>query len=343
MKRVGVIFWVKGDGVATLHSQIVRRLGYEAVDFFWNQQLPDCLDLILLFGPWGSMLPLTNQLIALPPAQRPKLVWWLSEQLPNPALPEWLRYGGGLLRTRLEQLAYVECSDGSWKQRGRLGKLLASKATRFRYYGDLQWLKREGILTCVVQGSGVSKRLLAQRGFSVYSPPSPSYFPEWGADLRLERDIPVLWIGKVATRRRRRLLEQVENELGKVGVHVMRIDGERHPYVFGDERTVLLNRTKVVLNLLRAKWDNNAMRFHLAALNRALVVTEPLLDQTTYVPGLHLVETSVEQIPDRILHYLTHEDERQSITEQAYQLVTRTKREDVIAVLLRDVLSEQEK
>ncbi len=340
MKRIGIVFWSKGDGVATLHSQIVERLGYEVENFYGDQKLPECLDLILLFGPWGSMLPLTNQLIAMPPAQRPRLVWWLSEQLPNPALPEWLRYGGGLLRTHLERLSYVECPDGSWKQRGRLGKYLASKATRFRYYGDLLWLKQEGILTCVVQGSGLSKRVLEKHGFRIYSPPTPSSFPEWGADLKLERKIPVLWIGKVATRRRRRLLEQIEGELARHGVQMLRIDGERHPYVFGDERTVLLNRTKVVLNLLRAEWDNNAMRFHLAALNRALVVTEPMVDQTTFVPGVHLVEAPIEEIPDRILHYLAYEDERQAITEQAYQLITRHKREDVIAQLLKDLLGE---
>ncbi len=126
----------------------------------------------------------------------------------------------------------------------------------------------------------------------------------------------------------------------RCGVQMLRIDGERHPYVFGDERTVLLNRTKVVLNLLRAEWDNNAMRFHLAALNRALVVTEPMVDQKTFVPGVHLVEVPVEEIPDRILHYLAHEDERQAITEQAYQLITRHKREDVIAQLLKDFLGE---
>ncbi len=104
MRRIGIVFWSKGDGVAILHSQIVQRLGYEVENFFGDQKLPECLDLILLFGPWGSMLPLTNQLIAIPPEQRPRLVWWLSEQLPNPALPEWLRYGGGWLRTHLERL-----------------------------------------------------------------------------------------------------------------------------------------------------------------------------------------------------------------------------------------------
>ncbi len=177
MKRIGIVFWSKGDGVATLHSQIVERLGYEVENFYGDQKLPECLDLILLFGPWGSMLPLTNQLIAMPPAQRPRLVWWLSEQLPNPALPEWLRYGGGLLRTHLERLSYVECPDGSWKQRGRLVKYLTSKATRFRYYGDLLWLKQEGILTCVVQGSGLSKRVLEKHGFRIYSLPLPAVFP----------------------------------------------------------------------------------------------------------------------------------------------------------------------
>lgn len=338
MKRIGIMYFSKGEGVSTLHSQIVRRLGHAALDFFWNDKLPDDLDMVLVFGPWGSMTPLANQLVCLPAERRPKLVWWLSEQLPNPALPEWLRSGAGRLRSRLERMAYRACPDGSWRLQAGFGRLLTSKAKRFRYYGDLLWLKNAGVLTCVVQGSGFSKSVLVRRGFPIYYPPVPSYFPEWGADLQLERDIPVLWIGKVATRRRRRMLEYIEQELGKAGVPLLRIDGERHPYVFNEQRTVLLNRTQVVLNLLRASWDNNAMRFQLATLNRAMVISEPMRDQTPFVPGVHIVEVPYRHIPGQILYYLDHADERRAFTERAYRLITTHRREDVIAQLINDVL-----
>lgn len=341
MKRIGIVYFADAEGVPALHSQIARRLGYEPVDFLWNARLPDHLDMVFMFGPWGSITPLANQLIAIPAERRPKLVWWLSEQLPNPSLPEWLRRVGGRLRSRMERWAYIQQTDGSWSLRKGAGKLLTAKAIRFRYYGDLLWLNGTGTLSLLVQGSELSNRQFNSRGFPVYFPPIPSHFPEWGADLKLERDIPVLWLGKNGTARRRRLLDRIERELGVLGIPLLRIDGERHPYVFGDERTRLLNRTKIVLNVLREAWDNNAMRFHLAALNRALVVSEPLAAHTAFNHLEHLVIAPIQEIPARIQHYLQHEDERQAITEQAYQLISRFKREDAIAQIIDRVFSAE--
>jgi len=338
LKRIGIVDWSRGDGVALLHTRIVRNLGYEPAIFYFEEKLPDTLTAILLYGPWGSMVPLINQLRAIPPETRPRLIWWLTEQMPNPAFPEWLRYWGGYLRNLMERSAYHPRMDGSWKKRESIGNLLTSKALRFRYYGDLYWLRNANIRTLIIQASPWSNQFLTKRGFKVFAPPHPSYYPEWGATLKLERDIPVLWIGKVATRRRRHLLNQVQKELGKYGVEMLRIDGESNPYVFGDERTVLLNRTKVVLNVLRAKWDNNAMRFHMAALNRALIVSEPMLNHTPFQPDVHLVEAEIEEIPHRIHYYLNHEEERQAITERAYALITQHKREDVIAQILVEAL-----
>jgi hypothetical protein len=64
------------------------------------------------------------------------------------------------------------------------------------------------------------------------------------------------------------------------------------------------------------------MRYALAAHNRALVVTEPTLPHTSHRPGVHVVEAPFEQIADTICHYLAHEEERQRIVENAYQLIS---------------------
>jgi spore maturation protein CgeB len=110
-----------------------------------------------------------------------------------------------------------------------------------------------------------------------------------------------------------------------------------NPHQFGAERAILLNRAQIVLNLLRADWDNSGMRFYLAAANRCLIVTEPTLPHTTFTPGVHLVETPIEQMAQTLHHYLARPEERQPIVERAYRLVTSeyTMRQSVGQILER--------
>ncbi len=340
MSRVGVIFWEKGDGVSKQYSKIIENLGYEIVDFLFDDKVPSQLDAVFLHAPWGSMVPLSNQLLEYPKSERPKLIWWITEQLPDPALPEWFRYGLSRLRSRLERIAYHQVASGVWRCRPSL-RWSTQKFFRFRYYGDLYWLRDADVLSLLVVSSPWIANFLRQRDFAPFNPEGPSYYPDWGADLNMERDIPVLWIGKIATARRRRLLNAISSELQKRNLDLMMVDGEHHPYVFGQERTILLNRTKIVLNLLRTEWDNNAMRFHLASLNRAMIVTEPMLSHTSFVSGEHLVEAPINQIVDCICYYLAHDLERQKIVDNAYELITRTTRQEVIAKVMEVALGKK--
>ena len=337
MKKIGIVYWGKGEGMAVRHSDIVKKLGYEPVDFFHYQRIPDHLDMILLHGPWGSVTPLGKQLISLSEDRRPRLAWWFIEPLPNPALPEWFRYQLGCSRSWLERISFNEDQEGNWTL-SRLGRILTAKGARYRYYGDLYWFRDSGILTTLVNASRITTKFLVGRGFKVLEPLGVSYYPEWGANLHLERDIPVTWIGKVWSKRRRRLLDRVQKDLKDRGIELLRIDGESNPPVYDDERTILLNRTKIVLNLLRESWDNNFMRFQLAALNRAMVITEPMLPHTPFEAGVHMVEANVEDIPDQIIYYLNHEEERAAIVERAYQLMTSYTREEVFSQIINETL-----
>ena len=76
-----------------------------------------------------------------------------------------------------------------------------------------------------------------------------NFSSEWGADLSLERDILVLWLGNKGTDRRRKYLQQVRAELKKRGIEIVVIDGIEIPYVFGEERTILLNLTQITVNI----------------------------------------------------------------------------------------------
>lgn len=318
--RIGVVQWKLGDGIARQISNTLIDLGCDVVGFLYDAKLPKDLDIILAHGPLGSFVPLAKQLLFLPPSQRPVLVLWMTEHLPHPSLPEWLRRPISMVRSRVERLAFRKNTQGEWKLDSRL-RWMTAKGHRFRYYGDLHWFRQQRIPFVLAVGSKWIANFLRARGFG----PIVAYIgfhPNWQADLGLKRDVPVLWIGKLATDRRRRLLKRIRSELKARGVDVLVIDGVENPYVFGEERTILLNRTKIVLNILRSKWDNNGLRYYLTAPNRSLVVTEPTLDHTPFLPGVHLIEAPVEQITDTICYYLTHEDERQRIVEQAYQLVT---------------------
>jgi hypothetical protein len=318
--RVGVLHWRRSDGVSDLFVDVIGRLGCDPVSVLHGEALPNGLDAIFVHGPQGSLVPLANQLAACPPAERPRLALLLTEQLPDPALPEWLRRGGGALRSRFGRLIHRKVAPGVWQIPPAL-RSMPSRATRFRYYGDLFWLQDSGLLDVLAVGSRWTVRYLRERGIraeEVYTGAHPS----WGADLGLDRDVEVLWLGKRGGRRRSRLLDRVRAELAARGVEMLVVDGVENRYIFGEERTELLNRTRIALNLLRAPWDNNAFRFYMASLNRVALVSEPMLPHLPWQPGVHLVEAELDSLAETICYYLRHEDERRQLAENAHRLVT---------------------
>src|SRR6185503_16508520 len=108
-------------------------------------------------------------------------------------------------------------------------------------------------------------------------------------DLKLERDIDVLWMGKRRNGRRSDLIDRVRAELAQHGVQMYMADGVERPFIFGEERTRLLNRTKIALNV-KTRWFNSGFtfRFHTVAGNRCVVVSELFLPHVSrYQAGEH--------------------------------------------------------
>jgi hypothetical protein len=119
------------------------------------------------------------------------------------------------------------------------------------------------------------------------------------------------------------LLDQVRGKLRKRGVDIHVVDNREQPFVFGEDRTRLLNRAKITLNLTRTWYDDNYSRFALAAPNRSLIVSEPLLPHCPqYEAGVHYVSAPIDQLANTIVSYLENEAKRQRIVENAYQFVT---------------------
>jgi hypothetical protein len=278
---------------------------------------------VLTFGPYGRLWPIVRQCGHWPDGQRPLLLHWSFEGFPDPRLPWPVLAGLGTARAWFD--AHSD-SPSAWR-RGLAALPPAAWVNRslfrFRYLGDMLQAQRRGWLSVFGEVSELYASLYRRHGVPAHFIPWGTS-PLWHADLGLERDIDVLWMGKRRNARRSRLLDEVRARLEQHGVHMLVADGVERPFIFGEERTRILNRTKITLNV-KTRWYNSGFtfRFHTVAGNRSLVVSEPFVTHVSaYRAGVHYAVAPPEQLADTILYYLAHEDERRVLAENAYQLAT---------------------
>ncbi len=131
-----------------------------------------------------------------------------------------------------------------------------------------------------------------------------------------KRDLDVLFIGRVNSRRKS-LLPGLKAALEARGRSVRIEDDCR-----GEERTKLLNRTRIVINIHKFPWDFPGMRLLMAGLCGALVVSEPAPDMRPFSPGIDFAPTPLDRMVETVLHYLDHEDERLHMVSNARKLMT---------------------
>ncbi len=322
--RVAVVQWMPHDGMAEAVHNALLALGHTPMLVDWDKPLPRDAQVIFSQGPYGHFLEVPYQLGQRPPSERPVMVHWNDEGLPDLKLP-WpvMRTLGGA-RSWLGRLPHSAAPAARALARTAPVRWINRRMFRFSYLGDYHFAYHQGWLTLLVDFSKIYADLHTQHGLPTLAVPWGSV-PGWFADLGLERDIDVLWMGARAGRRRSGLLDRVRADLKALGVEIYVVDNEEHPFIFGAERTRFLNRAKITLNLTRTWYDDNFLRFPIVMPNRSLVVSEPLLPHCTdYVAGTHYVVAPIPDLARTIHHYLQHPAERAHIVEQAYQLVTTT-------------------
>jgi hypothetical protein len=315
--QVGVVRWNPTDELAEVLANALETLGHATIPFDSTAQLPANIDIVFSFAPYGNFMALVDRLAALPAGRRPLLIHWNTEGIPDPHLPWPLIYPASRLRSwfgRTVTRAGVENAPpfGWFKER----------MLRYRYVGDYYSAYRRGLLTIFADSSAIYAQIHRKHGLPATYLPWGSA-PEWYEDMHLPRDIDVLWLGKRGTKRRSQLLDQLRAALAAHGVQIYVIDNQENSYVFGRKRTEMLNRAKITLNITRTWFDDNFSRFSMAAPNRSLIVSEPMLPHCLeYKPGVHYVSTPLDELSATILHYLEAEQERRKIVENAYSLLT---------------------
>mgnify|MGYP005850221301 CR=1 FL=1 len=143
------------------------------------------------------------------------------------------------------------------------------------------------------------------------------YHPAWGEDLGIERDIEVLFLGRVKRTSRQPILHRLGRRLQDKGVRLVLV--ERGCY--GPDRTRLLSRTRIALDIAQHAWEMPLLRLLISMACGAMVVSNWRSDPHP-LHAEHLVRADLDALVDTILYYLNHESERRAIAESARCFVT---------------------
>ncbi|MBN1667733.1 MAG: glycosyltransferase family 1 protein [Anaerolineales bacterium] len=276
-------------------------------------------DFLLLYGPMLPITPLstwlTKQRMAVPP-----ILFWFTEQLHRPQYSKIQRK-----IAKLRAQAEIKFGTASpFIQRYSNLTLRLLRAGRLRAFGEILNLNDLGYLKHVFVFSQTHLNYFRQSNLPVDLIPM-GYHPQFGQNLRIKKDIDVVFLGSTRDHRRRKLIQEIHEDLHSLGIHFEIRDGSsQHGYAFGEQRTRLINRSRIMLNIMRQPWDDPCFRMLLAAPNRSLLISESLLPASTglFTPGEHLITANLGAIVDTISRYLSDVPARERIVEKAYDLVT---------------------
>jgi len=321
IKRIAVVEWSPGDGIAKAISDELIELGIEPILFPYNGLVPNHVDMVLTFAPYNKLLPIASQMEQLELQKRPIYVHWNTENPPDPQIPWTITTRIARFRSWFERW----CDTPLCRPIAKLKPVqwLNHRMCRFRMLGDYEYAIKRGWLDLLVETSSLFAQQDIEHGLpAVFVPWGTSH--DWYADLHLKRDIDVLWFGKRRTKRRSNLIDSIRREMQAHGFNMMVIDGVERPFIFGEERTRILNRTKIVISLLTQPYEYVCpFRFRVVAGNRGMVVSEAELNHhPACIPGKHMIAAKADELVGQILYYLSHEDERRQIAENAYHLAT---------------------
>ncbi|HUF37480.1 MAG TPA: glycosyltransferase [Anaerolineales bacterium] len=334
--KIALYHWTTDGSIGESIAHELRSSGHQVRSLLVHDPIPTDMEIVFTFAPYGRWLHVPRQLSQIPAGRRPFLIHWNTEGLPPSNMPQAFQKTVGLLRSRFDETVQALTANAGLPGARTLDGFFKHRMLRYRYIGDYLQAQRLGIPFLLADISDLYARRFAKMGIECVNVPFGSS-SRWHADLDLPRDIDVLWIGSHGSWRRTRLLDRIREALDERGIRFHIIDGRAAPFVHGYERTALLNRTKIVLNLMRTPYDDNTLRHVIAMPNRALVVSEPMLRHNPYLlPGVHYVEAPVDALPDTIRYYLENDDRREELTGAAHRLTTG---ELTMAEMIRRILS----
>lgn len=339
-------FWPGFYEISAWLADALRRSGWSV------ERVPDGdpslleVDVTLLFGDCDQ---LRRSATALRRAEgrRPRTVLWQLDSLPPPRMGP-ASVAAGLRRARSESALRLPTGRTSNLLRSAVGSYAARRVKWFlvraasgrsavahgsrrahlsdleadaRRFRRLEWIERavgDGWLDRVAVSAPERAGVLSDRGIRATFIPI-GYHPAMGTDREQERDLDAVFLGG-ATPYRDGILPRLRVDLAGKGVNLV----VPPPPVFGEKRSVLLNRARVVLNIHREGgfWELSRLRLLYAMACGASVVSEPVTDPTPFVEGSHFVTAGPDRLPDVTAALVRDESRRRGIVEEARRLLT---------------------
>jgi len=319
-----------------LAAALTLQLSQTGWDCFAVRGIPATsrdLDLVLLIGD-VAMLPWVDAMLANVRARNiPTLLWQLEPLPPRPLNDNALatvRRLYPVLRAehiyRSNRARRLANRFFSWQLARQAAGAFGSAhlpADRYRLQlvsRSFQWAQDSyfaGRVTRILAGMQAGAALLGQAGIQAKYVPV-GYHPLLGT-LRphVERDLDVVFFGSV-TDERATALRDIESRLGKVGYCLTVVSDN----CYGETRIRLLNRTKIVLNLLNYPWEFPSLRLVMAMACGCMVISVSNSDPAPFRDGGHFIQTAPDSICGTLLQHLANEDERNVLAQQGHAFVT---------------------
>jgi Glycosyl transferases group 1 len=300
------------DGFVANGCEVERLSKSEQLDFRG-------FDYLLLYGPMapiGRLIKGLKSLKSIPP-----VLFWYTEQMPNPSYPTWLVRM--VARIRYQFQGWYDEKLFAWIPSMTNGRLSLPAVGRIRGIGEMLAIQELGCLELICAFTNTNKAILNRQGLPAVEVPV-GYHPFFGEPLSQERDIDFVFLGTTRDSRRKRLIKRLERELIDRNIHYVIKDGSpQRGFIFDRDRTILLNRTNIMLNIMRQPWDDPLYRFLLAAANGALLLSEPVWQESRgpLRPGVHYVECNLHEMGEYVVELLKDESKRRLITDNAFELI----------------------
>jgi hypothetical protein len=278
------------------------------------------IDVLLFLGNAGWRPKIIQQIRGLPAAERPFVAIWHWEPLPPPHASGLPRPGLGI-----RELGKIVLRD-------------ARATDPFTNFATLRGMMADDLIDLLVVSTPSRQEFLAEEGYPAeYIPLGAG--PDHGRDLGSIRDIDVLFLGETRTPRRSQTLKQLK----RLGLEVSVAGSWEDPRYWGEERTALLNRVKILLNIPRSKGDYSGLRMLLGGANGAMVLSEPLYRPQPFLAGQQYVEAEPSQLPSMARMYLDDEPARLTITRAARRLILGDATRERSVARLLDIISSKVK
>lgn len=300
-------------------------------------------DILILFGRCSDFTR-TARLLCSNLTRRPGTVLWHTEPLPPQIIPERAFTTALMLslcdwgRLPRPLSALVRFAPGHNAVRDLARFALSKRLKRLTGWDTVEawrnvhsrqwfhavehyvWLRQwHSHRWCDLVATGTRSRCEVLERLGIHCEYAPvGYHPAWGRDLVVERDIDVLFLGRVKRTSRQSLLHRIEAELRQRGVTLTVVDRD----CYGMDRTQLVSRTRIALDLVKDPWDMPTQRLLISMACGALVISNWGADPFPFGEE-HLVRADPDSIAATISYYLRHESERRSVAETARRHVTR--------------------